>query len=269
MVPRPRRESGDGGASEYGVGAGSAFKSGAGPDVSDVPSPPHLAGTEELGASGGETDWWRIGAGGAGSLADTDRVPGFTGGVEIPEILKPPPRADLRKPGERPGEAGGGGAAGLEGAEGFAGVEGGEGIEDVEDTADAGARGARRFLPRRGARIAPAGGWTNPLLLLAAAALVAGAVLGNVLALLIGWAVVYLSRRLTMGQKKMAVFGLPGLAAVGGIVWLWGRSAGRWGAPIADGRMSGAVGDTWPWVLRCAAVGSALYLVWRSQRARG
>ncbi|MGY0024825.1 hypothetical protein [Streptomyces sp. cg35] len=234
-------------------------------DDSGAPSPPHLAGTDELGASGGEDDWWRIGAGGAGSLADTDTVPGFVGGVEIPDILKPPPGSpprsssrgggpDLRKP-SGPGEAGAGTGAGAGDAEGD-----GSGAE-----AEAGrGRGARRFVPR----VAPVAGWTNPLLLLAAVALVAGAVLGNVLALLIGWAVVYLSRRLTIGQKKWAVFGLPGLAVVGGIVWLWGRTEGRWGAPIPDGRMSGALGETWPWVLRCAAIASALYLVWRSQRSR-
>ncbi|MFJ8821372.1 hypothetical protein ACIREE_06270 [Streptomyces sp. NPDC102467] len=243
IVPRPRREP----APE------------AGRDDSDVPAPPHLAGTDELGASGGETDWWRIGA---GPLSDTDSVPGFTGGVEIPDILKPPPKdggPDLRKkrvPVE-PDPA--------DDADADADAVGAEG--DAVEAAGAG--GARRFVPRRMSRVVPAGGFTNPVLLLAAAALVAGAALGNPLALLIGWAVVYLSRRLSMGQKKWAVFGLPGLTAVGGIVWLWGRSVGRWGAPIPDGHMSGALGETWPWVLRCAAIASALYLVWRSQRSRG
>ncbi|MEU6395246.1 hypothetical protein [Streptomyces sp. NPDC046939] len=204
----------------------------------DVPSPPHLAGTDELGSSRGETDWWRVGVG--QSLADTDPVPGFTGGIEIPEILRPPGAggggADLRKP-VAPVEVGGAGAIEKPVAEGVK---------------------SRRFVPE--------GGLANPLLLLAAAALVAGAVLGNLLVLLFGWAVVYLSRRLTPGQKKWAVFVVPGLAAAGGIGWLWGRSVGKWGAPIAEGEMSGAVGETWPWVLRCAAVASALYLVWRSQR---
>ncbi|MFJ9035112.1 hypothetical protein ACIRF8_00765 [Streptomyces sp. NPDC102406] len=223
---------------------------------SDLPSPPHLAGTDELGASGEETDWWRIGAGG-GSLTDTDSVPGFTGGIEIPDILKPPPSTPSRpvvplgKPASDTGGTSGSGDGDDEG--------------DAEEYAP---RRTRRFMPRNVPRVAPAGGWTNPLLLLAAAALVAGAVLGNVLALLIGWAVVYLSRRLTMGQKKLAVFGMPALAVAGGIGWLWGRSTGRWGDPIAEGQMNAALGETWPWVLRCAAIGSALYLVWRSQRGR-
>ncbi|NEB79142.1 hypothetical protein G3I40_28565, partial [Streptomyces sp. SID14478] len=218
------------------------------PEPDDAPSPPHLAGTDELGEAEGETDWWRLGAGGTGSLADTDSVPGFTGGVEIPDILKRPARPDLRKrPEPEPEE------------------EYEEYEEDDAEDEEYAPRRRRRLRPRA----VPVGGWTNPLLLLAAAALVVGAVLGNVLVLLIGWAVVYLSRRLTLGQKKWAVFGVPGLVAVGGGVWLWGRTEGRWGAPIADGRMSGALDETWPWVLRCAAVASALYLVWRSQRTRG
>lgn len=32
--------------------------------------------------------------------------------------------------------------------------------------------------------------------------------------------------------------------------------------------MNSALTDTWPWVLRTAAVSSALYLLWRSQRPR-
>ncbi|MET9495558.1 hypothetical protein [Streptomyces sp. NPDC006552] len=226
--------------------------------VQDAPSPPHLAGTDELGTADGDTDWWRLGAGGGGPLAETDSVPGFTGGVEIPDILKPPrgegARPDLRKTPDPSAAA----AAATAPADGEAAAP-----------APPAVRGARRLLPRRVPRVAPAGGFTNPLLLLAAAALVAGAALGNILALVIGWAVVYLSRRLTLGQKKLAVFGVPGLAVAGGVVWLWGRGAGKWGAPIRDGQMSGAFGETWPWVLRCAAVGSALYLVWRSQRGRG
>ncbi|MYW67971.1 hypothetical protein GTY65_28425 [Streptomyces sp. SID8379] len=238
-VPRPRREP-------------------APEQPADAPSPPHLAGTDELGVPGGDTDWWRIGDGapGAGlSLTDTDSVPGFTGGVEIPDILKPPRRRpdgpDLRKRPEP--EA----------------VEDDEEADEAEAQDEEAVEEPRAFRRRRTVpRMAPAGGWTNPLLLLAAAALVVGAVLGNILVLLVGWAVVYLSRRLTVLQKKFAVFGLPALAVVGGIVWLWGRGEGKWGAPLADGRMSGAFQETWPWVLRCAAFASALYLLWRSQRPR-
>ncbi|MEV5607926.1 hypothetical protein [Streptomyces sp. NPDC052225] len=232
MVPRPRREPAPEPVRDLDR---------------DAPSPPHLAGTDELGSSAPDMDWWAVADGGPGGLGETDTVPGFTGGVEIPDILKSPPKRDAPDLRKKPlPEV----------------IEADDAADEEDEVIEAAA--SRRTLPRLG----PAAGWTNPLLLLAAVALVAGAILGNVLALLLGWAVVYLSRRLTLGQKKWAVFGLPGLAAAGGIVWLWGRSEGRWGEPIADGRMSGALADTWPWVLRCAAVASALYLVWRSQRSR-
>ncbi|MFJ4711519.1 hypothetical protein [Streptomyces sp. NPDC088785] len=219
------------------------------PDAAgDVPAPPHLAGTDELGVPGDVTDWWRMGDGTAGSLTDVDSVPGFVGGVEIPDMLKPPKNRkdgpDLRK---RP----------------LVPVEDDEPEEAGDDDGGVPARGVRRLR-----RVVPAGGLANPFLMLAAAALVVGAVLGNILVLLVGWAVVFLSRRLTDFQKKTAVFGLPGLAVAGGVLWLWGRGAGKWGAPIADGRMNDAFQETWPWVLRGAAVASALYLLWRSQRTR-
>ena len=50
--------------------------------------------------------------------------------------------------------------------------------------------------------------------------------------------------------------------------WLWGRNDGRWGTPIVQGHMNDAIAETWPWVVRGAAVASALFLVWRSQRRR-
>lgn len=114
----------------------------------------------------------------------------------------------------------------------------------------------------------PAGRWSNPLLLLAAALLVGGAVLGNWFALLLGWLIAYGSRRLSQAETKWAVMGLPTAAVAAGIVWLWGRNDGRWGTPVAQGHMNDAIAETWPWVVRGAAVASALYVVWRSQRQR-
>lgn len=238
-------------------------------DADEGPAPVHLAGTDELGTI--ETaDWWRAGGGGIPG-SEVDDVPGFVGGIEIPDILKPPGAdrgPDLRKrPLPEPARTKGY----KEDDEDYADDDG----SDEDDEGDGGtAKGgspfsARRlFRPRRVPRASFGRSFTQPFLLLAALALVVGAVLGNILVLLIGWAVVYLSRQLTMGQKKWAVFGLPGVAVLAGIVWLWGRGDGRWGEPIADGRFSGALDETWPWVLRCAAFASALYLVWRARSPR-
>ncbi|MGW2651220.1 hypothetical protein ACWC2T_41680 [Streptomyces sp. NPDC001393] len=210
------------------------------PARADGPSPPHLAAAHELGDSAVQPDWWRVGGGSPGAAAETDSVPGFVGGVEIPELLRRPPQPTEQKATSAPGPA----------------------AAPEPEATEAEAAPRRRLLPR------PAAGWTNPLLLLAAAALVAGAVLGNWFALLLGWVIAYGSRRLTPAETKWAVMVLPGTAVAAGVVWLWGRVNGRWGQPIAQGHMSDAVAGTWPWVVRGAAVASALFLVWRSQRSR-
>ncbi|MFG2651158.1 hypothetical protein [Streptomyces sp. NPDC048436] len=219
------------------------------------PSPPHLAGTDELGESGSEPDWWRVDSSPFG-LADS--VPGFTGGVEIPEILKPPRKEPLEK-------------EDLD-AEEWEDEEGEEGEEGEEEGAvEADARPRRRIRLRRPAPAAVVEAtprFSNPLLLLAAALLTVGAILGNWLALGGGWLLAYASRRLSRAEAKGAVIGLPGLSVAAGIAWLWGRNEGKWGEPIREGHMSDAMAETWPWVVRCAAVASALYLVWRSQRQR-
>ncbi|MFD4529533.1 hypothetical protein ACFWP7_37640 [Streptomyces sp. NPDC058470] len=212
--------------------------------VEDVPSPPHLASAEELGNSATQPDWWRVDS---SLFGPGESVPGFVGGVEIPEILKPPP---VEKD-----EKAGGSVPETEGKAGVADVVDAPLVEAVE-------------APRRLLRLPRLGGWSNPLLLLAAALLVAGAVLGNWFALVLGWVIAYASRRLTPAEGKGAVLVLPGLAVTAGVVWLWGRTNGRWGEPIPEGHLSDAIAQTWPWVVRGAAVGSALYVVWRSQRRR-
>jgi hypothetical protein len=220
--------------------------------VGSTPTPPHLASTEELG-TGPQPDWWRVESGPFGA---TDSVPGFTGGVEIPELFKPPPidEPDKQNKQDKQDDQVKSGAAA---------------VEVVENPGPTG-RVRRRYVPR----LRPlgggggGGGWSNPLLLLAAALLVAGAVIGNLVMLGLGWLIAYLSRRLTPTEAKWAVLVVPGLVAAGGIAWIWGRKEGRWGEPIAQDRMSDAIAETWPWVLRGAAVASALYLVWRSQRRR-
>ncbi|MFE9398433.1 hypothetical protein [Streptomyces flavidovirens] len=235
-IPRPRdRDSGQGR-----------------PGVVDQPaaaSPPHLAGSDELGPQGSEPDWWRVEPGPFGLGVS---VPGFTGGVEIPEILKPPPVEDDDK----------------------------EEADEVEQTPPVEAqvptrRRVLRLLSLLRRRTDPAAVAVQPeavrppanvLLLAAAALLVVGAALGNWLALGGGWLLVFASRRISRAQAKWAVLGLPGVVAVGGFVWLWGRTEGRWGEPIAQGAMGEAVSGAWPVVVRTAAVASALYLVWRARR---
>jgi hypothetical protein len=217
------------------------------PAASDAPAPPHLASAAELGGSVERPDWWRVGHTPLG-----DDVPGFTGGVEIPDMLRPPRPVEAQKTHEEKGRN--------PATEKTAEKTAGKTIEAEQDVIPD-APAARRRL-----RLVPTSGWRNPLLLIAAALLVVGAVLGNWFALLLGWLIAYASRRLTPNESKWAVLGLPGLAVVAGLVWLWGRNDGRWGEPIAQGHMNDALADTWPWVVRGAALASALFVVWRSQR---
>ncbi|MFI8303747.1 hypothetical protein ACIF80_09885 [Streptomyces sp. NPDC085927] len=222
------------------------------------PSAPHQAGTDELGDSADQPDWWRVDS---SPFGVGDAVPGFVGGVEIPELLKAPPSEDPK------GAEGAAGPGGKAAGPSVAGARTAPQAEGAPAAVGAGAgksgSATRRRLPRL-----PSGGWSNPLLLVAAGLLVAGAVLGNWFALFFGWVIVYASRRLSQAEIKWAVIVLPGLALTGGVVWLWGRTEGRWGAPVADGTMNDAVAETWPWVVRAAAVASALFLTWRSQRPR-
>lgn len=229
------------------------------PPAAQAPSPPHLASTGELGDPSAQPDWWRIDSAPLGGM---EIAPGFTGGVEIPEILRPPaPREETTGMGPGTGAPADPAAAGAEGGAAPAAPR---------------PRGLRRLLRRRTApqadAVAPASrarlSWNNPLLLLAAAALVAGAVLSSWLALAFGWVIAYASRRLTAAEVKWAVMVLPGLAVTAGIVWLWGREHHRWGADLAQEHMSDAIAQTWPWVVRGAALASAAFLVWRSQRRR-
>ncbi|MGW3630853.1 hypothetical protein ACWD7F_11925 [Streptomyces sp. NPDC005122] len=258
VVPRPRRTSDADGPED--------------PTGDHLPF--HHAGSYEPGDASAPADWWRV-EGDPFELGDG--VPGFVGGVEIPGLLGPPPRPRKAGPGTDADPV----------VEGDAGS--GEEADPAPEPATSWRRWRARAKPVRAAsgprtgKAAPVtedGGrtprvrfprprtWSNPLLLLAAVLLVAGAALGNWFALGLGWLIAYASRRLSPRESKWAGLGMPGLVAVAGIVWLWGRTDGRWGEPIAEGHMDEALADTWPWVVRGAAVASALYLVWRSQRRR-
>ncbi|MFI1888932.1 hypothetical protein [Streptomyces jumonjinensis] len=220
--------------------------------------PPHLAGLDELGPSDRDgVDWWSVTP---QPFGPGERVAGFTGGVEIPEILSPPPRND--------------GPAEPEAGE----AEGAEELGEAEKAPE-GRRPRFRLplplpLPRRGKAgkagkaaapgAAPAIG--HPFLLLAAVSLLAGALFGSWIALGLGWLIAYGSRKLTPAERKLAVFGLPGAALATTLVWLWGRANDRWGAPVPEEGMGEVMGAAWPWALKGAAIASALYLVWRSRR---
>ncbi|MFE3886218.1 hypothetical protein ACFXPQ_25460 [Streptomyces lydicus] len=228
--------------------------------------PPHLAGADELGDDGDAPDWWRVEP---APFGPGETVPGFVGGIEIPEIWDRPEsdRVPMRKDGA-------GGA--------------GEQDADVEEDADGAApaerplrRMVRRVLGlRRGARpgaepaaeageevvVVPARAPLSPVLALAVLLLVAGAALGSWLAPAGGWGLAYVSRRLSRAEAKFAALGVPGTVVGGLVVWLWGRFDGRWGEPIAQGRLGQEMVDGLPGVVRVAAVASALFLVWRMRR---
>ncbi|NEA14043.1 hypothetical protein G3I29_00490, partial [Streptomyces halstedii] len=241
-------------------------KASAAPDTEEAGAPwpsasaPHMLGLGQSGVSEGvsegEPEWWRIepgpfgeSAGPAGvSGAPEMSVPGFVGGL-TPELLRPP------RPPKEPVEA----------------PDAAEAEESAAEAAPAPARKWPRLRRRTPGADAPARRLrlSHPLLLLAAALLVAGAVMGSWLALAGGWVLAYSSRKFSRTEAKWVALGLPGVVVAGAVVWLWGRMDGRWGAPIAEGALGDAMADVWPGVVRTAAVASAVYLVWRSRRLPG
>ncbi|MGW1379016.1 hypothetical protein ACWD6P_32770 [Streptomyces sp. NPDC002446] len=271
--------------------------------VPDAGLPPHLAGADELGDAQDAPDWWRVES---SPFGPGETVPGFVGGIEIPEIWDRPEHADTKdgKDG-KDGEAGGGRTGGGGGPLSLRKRGGAGGDGDTAEGAGAEAADAadgqgpppgllRRALARRRAAAAgarpvgtageddeddesgpeaaadaalPLRAWLSPVPTLAVLLLVAGAVLGSWLALAGGWALAYVSRRLTPAEAKFAALGVPGSAAGGLVVWLWGRFDGRWGDPIAQGRLGQELLDGLPVMARAAAVASALFLVWRMRRA--
>ncbi|MFD0164872.1 hypothetical protein ACFVJH_12020 [Streptomyces decoyicus] len=247
---------------DSGTGTVPAPRDGATGPAPSVGLPPHLAGADELGDDADAPDWWRVEP---APFGPGETVPGFVGGIEIPEIWDRPKS-------ERPL------SLQKDGADG-----------DEAGSTDADGAAAERTLPgllrrvlrrRRGAAaeaapvagapdevvVAPARAPLSPVLTLAVLLLVAGAALGSWLALAGGWGLAYVSRRLSRAEAKFAALGVPGIVVGGMVVWLWGRFDGRWGEPIAQGRLGQEMADGLPGVVRVAAVASALFLVWRMRR---
>ncbi|MEV0965430.1 hypothetical protein AB0J25_23105 [Streptomyces sp. NPDC049910] len=231
--------------------------------VPEAGPPETSSGQAGPGAGPGvrEPDWWRIERG----RPQDANFGAFVGRVEIPELLHPPRVED-------------GGERGRESAAEGSGKEGvprrgtrlrlrRAGVPDAAGAAG-GAAGAAVEPPAVPARGAVRFALGNPMLLFAATLLAVGAVLGSLVALAGGWFLAYATRTLSRAEAKWAVLGIPGLVATSAAVWIWGRVEGRWGDPVAPGgeAMREALTGAWPWVVRGAAVASALFLLWRARR---
>ncbi|CAM5705161.1 Aromatic ring-opening dioxygenase LigA OS=Streptomyces antimycoticus OX=68175 GN=SSPO_056560 PE=4 SV=1 [Streptomyces antimycoticus] len=247
---------------------------------SNAASPPHLAGEDELSPRESNMDWWHVEA---GPFAQSERrdaqygsVEGFTGGIEIPELLGKGKTAEQERQERREAEE-------KAAAEEEAAAEA-RAAEEAEAKAAAGGkqRGAlRRVLLGPGkAADQPTGGggggvatWLaglGPVLLVAVGLLVAGAVMGNIIPIAFGWVIAYYGTyRHSPAGAKWASLGIPGLVAAGAGVWLWGRAAREWGQPIPEDGWKDALTGTWPFVVRGAAIASVLFLLWRARRRKG
>ncbi|MFG3254535.1 hypothetical protein [Streptomyces sp. NPDC048172] len=234
------------------------------PGLGQSGAPPHLASADELGPEESNPDWWRVdpgpfGQGGGVPMAMGEHVPGFSGGIELPEVLKPPPEKKDEEEKEKEAADGAGAAA----------------PPSTESTPRntlfgrlLGARATAKATAKATGKAASGPRVGGIVELGAGLLLVAGAVTGSLIPLAAGWLAAWWSPRLSRVEAKWAAAGMPGLVVAGAAVWLWGRTEGRWGDRIPQGgdAMSEAMQGLVPVVLRVAAVASALFLLWRSRR---
>ncbi|CDR08968.1 predicted protein [Streptomyces iranensis] len=251
---------------------------------SNAASPPHLAGEDELGPRESDMDWWHVEPSPFAQPEQRDAqygaVEGFTGGIEIPELLGKGKSAEQERQERREAEE----KAAAEAAEAEADADAEAKAEAGAKKAEAGGKqrgGLRRVLlgPGKAGKTAgqPAGGggvptWLSglgPVLLVAVGLLVAGAALGNIILIAFGWVIAYYSTyRRSSAEAKWAALGMPGLVAAGAAIWLYGRADGKWGEPIPEHGWKDALTETWPYVVRGAAIASVLFLLWRARRRR-
>ncbi|WP_380278270.1 hypothetical protein [Kitasatospora purpeofusca] len=205
---------------------------GDGPAVSNRPIPEQRTAPEDENGPG---------------AAGADTAPGEAAATEPPGAAAPKKKGRAKKAKARRGRAAEDGAAPAEGA---------------PAAPDASAKPAKAGVS--------AGRRPSPLLLLSAAVLIGGAVTGQLIAMLIGWALGYVSRHLSDLTRKVAVFGIPLMTISGSSLWVWGRAQGRWGTGLNPGEQANRVmWDSAPGVLRVAAVLSAVFLLLMSLRRRG
>ncbi|MFF4330241.1 hypothetical protein ACFYZT_27505 [Streptomyces sp. NPDC001591] len=226
------------------------WRAGSRPDPAPPPQPqnvpPHLAGLDELGPSSsdhGEPDWWRMPAAGRGP-----QVEGFAGGIEIPELFGPPDEEE-EPPAAAPPPAPPGGL-----------------LRHLRQRRkrrkeEAAAGDPAQGQPARTARPRPHG-----LLVLAALLLAAGALTGYWPLLGAGALAAYVSRALGPRERKWVVLGVPAAVFTAAVLWLWGRSTGRWGEPLPAEQVGPAFQSMWPALARTAGGVLAVCLAWRSRR---
>lgn len=220
-----------------------------GPQVPRTARVPRPGRAQDAAAGDAGREWWQgDGRGGRPRAGDElAGLPGMTGGVFI-SFDDEESDGEVPPPGVKAGAAPPAGEA------------------EAEEAAEPAVR-PRRLLRRKPRAEGRRRSWGSPVLLLAAALLVVGAAIGSLIPLGLGWLAAYLSRRLSRPQAKFAVLFIPGAFAAGMLVWIWGRDVGKWGAPIAQGQMGQAFQDAYPSTVRMAAVGTALYVLWRNRRS--
>ncbi|MDT0268136.1 hypothetical protein RM844_17785 [Streptomyces sp. DSM 44915] len=191
-----------------------------------------------------------------GGIWREGEIAGFSGGIDIPELMHPSGLAD-----PEPGPATEAELTAAEVEAERAAAERAGPQAPAEPAAPA---------PRRRTRLARAvlsgrrrGGIVE---LAGVVTLLAGAVAGSFYVLLLGWLLAYWSPRLSLRERQWATFGMPALLATGYAVWLIGRAGGYWGEQLAAGEPQQALADHWPMLLRLAAVASAAFLLYRARR---